>query len=280
MAPNLQAVIIAVDRLLSPAAPQVLGLLGQSKPQPERLRKVVAIDPVLAVRIVDHANQSYYARRVPVASADRALTRLGWLAARSLLVRLVLEQATATASSPLAEQLWSRTLDTALLCRLLARTSGRVDPALAYTAGLTHSLGQLGLLQVFQDPYRALLNERPSGPQLARAERARFGFDHAQVAAGVLARMNLPEALHQSIKRQYRANLLKRDWADPSVPLAGILQLSHLTLHPDGSRLDQPEWIATRRVAGRLGLTAPGLADLRVRFDAARRRATDTAEAA
>ncbi|MFK7928026.1 MAG: HDOD domain-containing protein [Myxococcota bacterium] len=276
----LDHVVVAAGRLLSPAAPHVLALLSDPDPEIRRMRKAVDIDPVLTIKIVDFANQSFYSRRVPVASSQRALTRLGMATTQEVLTKLMMEGATQKAGGALASHMWAKTFDVAILSRLLARTSGKVDPALAYTAGLTHSIGQLGLISVYQDRYAKMWTEAASSTQLARAERKAFGFDHAQVGAGVLRRLNVPESLHRAVERQYRGSLAKRPWSEVAIPLASTLQLAQLLLFPDGSRLRDPDWIAAQPLSVRLGLNESTVEDLGDRFESALMNTLAEAEAA
>jgi len=273
-------VVVAAGRLLSPAAPHVLALLSDRDPSIERMRKAIDIDPVLTVKIVDFANQSFYSRRVPVASSQRALTRLGMAATQEVLTKLIVEGATQQVGGTIARDMWSHTYNVAILSRLLARTSGTVDPALAYTAGLTHSIGQLGLMSVYQHRYEQMWTDAGSSTQLARTERAAFGFDHAQVAAGLLRSLNVPEALHRAIERQYRGSLYKRPWSEQAIPLASALQLAHILLFPDGRRMKDPAWIAAQPLSQRFGLDETLVADLSDRFQSVLTDSLADAEAA
>jgi len=270
MSNGIDVVIEAARKLLSPAAPQVIALIGAREAQIEPLRRAIELDPVLTVRVIDYANHSFYARRVPVASLQRALVRLGWDASCELLLRLVVESATEGSAGALARPMWEHSLQVAVLCRLLAKDVRIVDPALAFTAGLVHGLGQLGMLALHRDGYAELWREAPSGPHLARDERRRYGFDHARVGAGVLASLSVPPVLPDAVARMYRARLARRDWTDrPDLPLAALLQLSQTLLYDDGHRLYDGEWIASARLAHRLGLGAEAAATLGERFEVA-----------
>lgn len=265
---ELSAVIDATRKLLSPAAPQVLSLLGQREPELETLRRAVDLDPVLTVKIMNHANHSFYARQVPVASLSRALVRLGWEASCELLTRLVMEGASHAIDPRLGRPIWERSVRVAVLARILARTSGRVDPALAYTAGLVHGIGQLGLVALLQDRYVALWRAAPGGPHLARDERHTLGFDHARVGSGVLETLSLPPEIPGAVRRMYRARLAERDWTGrPDLVLASLLQLTQILLYDVDRHMQDAAWLAEQPLAIALGVHEA--ADLKARYHAA-----------
>ncbi len=255
MAADLHSVVEVTEKLLSPAAPQVLDLVGSRDFELDALRRAVELDPVLTVKIMDYANHSFYARRVPVASLHRALVRLGWETSCEILMRLVMEMAASKADKVIGQQIWEHSLKVAVLARVMARASRSVDPAMVYTAGLVHGIGQLGLLSLMRDRYSRLFIKTGPGPQLAHAERKQFGFDHARVGAGVLSRMSLPETIPGAILRMYRANLTERPWEHhPELPVAALLQLAQFLLHRDAARLDDPEWLSRQPLAEKLAI--------------------------
>lgn len=259
----------AAVRLLSPAAPAVVRLVSQRSPDVERLRRAVETDPVLTVKVINHANHSFYARQVPVADLRRALVRLGWETTRELLLRLVMEAAIQRAGGPQATRIWTEATRVAALCRITARTAGGVDPGMTFTTGLVHSIGQLGLLAIHQERYAKLVDTARSGAHLARRERDRFGFDHARVGSGVLRSLSVPEEIANAVRRQYRANLAERPWPDASLLMAAHLQLSHRLLYDDGEGMADPSWVVRQPLAVRLGLTLTDVEDLPARLDTA-----------
>lgn len=270
MPSTLDIVVQAATRLLSPAAPQVLGLVGSGAADIERLRSAIELDPVLTVRTIDYANHSFYARKVPVASLQRALVRLGWEASCELLSRLLVEMAAEKTAGALATPMWQHSLEVGVLTRTLARDVRIVDPALAFTAGLVHGIGQLGLLALHRDAYADVWRRARSGAHLARDERKQYGFDHAKVGAGVLETLSVPAELPGAVARMYRARLAERDWSGrPELPLAALLQLAQLLLYNDGERLDRPDWILSAPLAARLHLTETQAETLGARFRAA-----------
>lgn len=251
--PDVHALAAAAERLLSPAAPAIVRRLGERRPDLEALRRDLDVDPVLTVRIIDHANHSYYAARAPVADLRRALVRLGWEAAARLLLRLTVQAGHAPADA--TERAWEAALAIGLGARDLARRSGTLDGGLAYTAGLTHNLGVLGLLAVYGEREAEQVRATDSGPALARAERAALGTHHAAVGEALLARWHLPEPVSGAVRHQYRPRLDEASWtgrADRA--LAAVLQIAH--------RLRATATPSSCPLTARLGLDAADLTDV------------------
>ena len=262
---KLDRVVVATEKLLSPAAPGVLALVGNYEPDIDALRKAVDVDPMLTVRVINEANKSYYASKVPVQSVCRALVRLGWKDSRELLTRLLIQSAGAQLPGKASGLVWHHATRVAILARLVAKTGGVVNPELAYTAGLTHSLGALGLLALHKDGYGSALTKARSNVHLAAQERKAFGYDHAAVGSGVLSRMEVPAALADAVNWQYQARVAKSDWNDGgSLALAGALQLCHWAFANGDDDIPTGERFMAQPLSERLGLSldkADGLAE-------------------
>jgi HD-like signal output (HDOD) protein len=265
---KLDQVVFATEKLLSPAAPGVLALVGSYEPDMDALREAVDVDPMLTVRVINEANKSYYASKVPVQSVRRALLRLGWKDSRELLTRLLIQTAGAQLPRQASGVVWHHATRVAHLARLIARSGGAVNPELAYTAGLTHSLGTLGLLALHKEGYGAAVTNARSNVHLAAQERKAFGYDHAAVGSGVLSRMEVPAALADAVNWQYQARVAKSDWNDGgSLALAGTLQLCHWAFAKgDDDVLPTGEQFMAQPLAGRLGLSADTADELGERF--------------
>lgn len=253
---KLEATIAASAKLMSPAAPGVLTLLASPQPELEKLRVAIEVDPALTVKAIHLANGGYYGRQVPVASLRRALVRLGWKASCELLTRLIVQSACEQVDPGLGRPIWEHSLNMGLVTRILAKSARVVDPSLAYTTGLVHSIGQLGLAAIYQNRYAATWHAAPSGAHLAARERQDLGFDHAHIASGVLAPLHLPEEIPTSVRWMYRARLHEQEWfGHRELPLAACLQLADQLLARDGRRLGDRAWLSRHPLAHALHLS-------------------------
>jgi HD-like signal output (HDOD) protein len=60
---------------------------------------------------------------------------------------------------------------------------------------MLHGIGHIVLCQLQPEPMRELINDSGDRRPIAERQRERFGFDYADLGAGLLARWNLPESL-------------------------------------------------------------------------------------
>ena len=136
-----------------------------------------------------------------VKSLHDAFVLLGLDTVRMMALSVVTsEYAKATRQAPELHRCWRHTIATALIAGDLARASS-VRPDQAYTAGLLHDLGRLGLLAAFPREYTAMLQEADAGGQkedstyLLDCERQHFGIDHCEAGLWLSNEWNLPEEL-------------------------------------------------------------------------------------
>jgi HD-like signal output (HDOD) protein len=92
---------------------------------------------------------------------------------------------------------WAYTLACALCCAELSEP-GKLDPLLAYAAGMLHDVGRLALIQAYPEKYANLLtltNRMFANDQsfdLLSYERMLFGLDHFATAAWLAVAWRLP----------------------------------------------------------------------------------------
>jgi hypothetical protein len=102
-----------------------------------------------------------------------------------------------TFSLPEDRRYWGYTLACALCCAELAEP-GKMDPLLAYAAGMLHDVGRLALIQAYPEKYANLLtltNRMFANDQLfdlLSYERMLFGLDHFATAAWLAEAWRLP----------------------------------------------------------------------------------------
>jgi hypothetical protein len=104
----------------------------------------------------------------------------------------VVESFTQDLSDDIYADFWKRSLTTSCVASHLSQGVREVDSQDAYTVGLLTDLGILVLAQLESDRYLPLYRNNAHGPALIAAERNEFGFDHAQLAAGLLQAWNFP----------------------------------------------------------------------------------------
>jgi HD-like signal output (HDOD) protein len=181
-------------------AVRALEVLTQPDFDIKKLTGVVAADPVFAAETLRLVNSSLYGRQRPVSQIRHAITMIGRDRLYGLIVTTALRTYAGRRISQKPMDLWWRhSLACAVLADGLADVTGQ-HRSRAYTAGLLHDIGRLGLLMLVEPA--SFLDFLPSGgetllePAAAQSEEAaRWGADHCEIGLLLIGHWNLPEEL-------------------------------------------------------------------------------------
>jgi HD-like signal output (HDOD) protein len=197
--PSIDEVCARAMRLpCSPALlPRLINVLISPDSSAEEISAIITVDSALAASTLRLANSAFYSAGGKVESVSEAVIRLGQrelyrLAALALVGRW--ETGTGGRGEP--GDFCRHALCTALAAEVLAETSERVDPQLAYTAGLVCDLGKLALAHAcgpFFSAIRAHCSK--NGGTWSDAERAVLGYSHAEVGSRLLRAWSFPAHL-------------------------------------------------------------------------------------
>lgn len=172
------------------------------------LAVVIEADPAIAARVLKIANSAYYGISTNVRSVQQASVVLGM---KTLHELLTLACASSVLGSELkgyglsAGDLWQHSLATAFCARHIA---SRKDPKFAddsFSAGLIHDAGKLIL-----DPYVAERKEafdsflKTGDKTFLDAEKSILGFDHAEIAADVCGKWQIPKTIANVIRYHHQ----------------------------------------------------------------------------
>lgn len=187
--PDTAALVAQLGRL--PPLPQaVLALqhtLSDEAASIDRCAAQIRQDPALTARLLRLANSAFYGVPGRVGSLDDAVRLIGL---RSLRL-LAMTAAVSLQFPPPREDVlplgafWRHALATAFLAQELATNVGR-SPETAYLGGLLHDIGRLAL--AVAQPERA-----KGAFGTPDHERAKLGFDHAELGAAIAIHWRLPD---------------------------------------------------------------------------------------
>jgi putative nucleotidyltransferase with HDIG domain len=199
------------ERLASvPAFPSVamklLSLLNDGVSTLSKISACIATDTVLSARLIQRANAADQAVYCEVKEVLQATRSLGLDSTREICVGTAASvYATTAIQSEILRPCWHHTLACALASSEVARLCG-LRPGEAYTAGILHDIGRLGLLAAYPAEYEELMAHADGEPEdLIRLERDRFGVDHVEAGAWLARRWNLPESILNAILRHHHA---------------------------------------------------------------------------
>lgn len=193
----------------------------------KKLSEIINAEPVVAAKVLCHANSSFYGLSNKIQTVHHAITMLGIEAIKEIAFNLYfysLTQGGADESSEFFERYLKRCLTTAVLCKKICGHYGfqSVGGGEAYLAGLLQNIGIFLLFRVKRKKYLEAipLREIEQIP-LYEAEERIFGCNHADIGGWLAEQWNLPPGLREVIQQHHRpcGEILNQE-------LLAILQLS------------------------------------------------------
>ena len=174
-----------------PVAVQLLQLAGDPTVSMGRIVNLLRTDPVLTGGLLRVANSPLFGSRHEISDVHHAVTYLGLDMVRSLALTAAMRGLVDTRPNPLAVAFWRHSLATALICRKMCSRE-YASSEYAYTAGLLHDVGQLGLMRLVPEYARTVGEAVERGESLIDAEARAFGIDHCQAGRWLFSRWRLP----------------------------------------------------------------------------------------
>lgn len=220
--------------LLPQVATEILGLARAPDVDAARLADVLQRDQSLAGHVLRLANSASYAARVPIVSLPQAISRLGLVALRDMVVAVAVRGKVFAVNgcADIVEPMWRHALATAYWAKEIARAR-RSNVEAAFLCGLLHDVGSPVVLQAILDVQRqrSVLYTRPV------LDRAILHF-HGIVGGALVAGWNMPPVVAEAI-------FYHHDYAGLEHPNEAVM-LTHLA-----------DRLATWMGAGDLGTHAP-----------------------
>jgi HD-like signal output (HDOD) protein len=208
--PTLESVCAAALKL--PCAPSLLPRLSlalQSDTSSSAdIERLISLDPSLAAATLRLANSAAVASHGNVATVEEAVFRLGAkeiyrLAALALVGRW--ESTLGPGLRWTAGDFSRHALCTAIAGEVLAGSSEQIDPQVIYTIGLVCDLGKLALAHGCRELYPAVrARAEETKCTWEEAERAIFGYHHADAGVRLLKAWNFPQLFVLAVEHQFQ----------------------------------------------------------------------------
>jgi putative nucleotidyltransferase with HDIG domain len=192
----------ALDHL--PPFPMVAVRLIQMFAEPDvditELGRTIAVEPIFALRVLQLANSPLFATTGEIKSLSHAIVLLGLSRVRAITITRAMADFVAPALRVGAlKACWTNSLAAAIISEKLARAC-KMDPDLAYVAGLIRDIGRLALLVKYPEAYADLLAVTEENSfNLLSVEHDLFEVDHCQAGAWVLEQSPFPPELREVV---------------------------------------------------------------------------------
>jgi len=212
-----QAAAMPWAHLRLPPFPQVairvLQLAHDENVQLYHLCELIASDPAFASEVLTIANSVLYAPRYPATSILQAVTVLGANTLQGMCVTVGVRAYLGKAMSrPAMRTLWKHNLACAIVAQRLAQ-AGNIDKDTAFTAGILHDVGRMGLALIQPAAYAALLEKHQGTAEtMLDAERVLFGWDHCETGRQLVGEWKLPDELESVVAQHHEAHRTDGAW--------------------------------------------------------------------
>lgn len=222
--PTLEKVCEAALRL--PCAPSLLPRLAltlqSDSSSSQEIERLISLDPSLAASTLRLANSAAMSRR-KVETVEEAVFRLGAKEIYRLAALALVSRWENTLGGGLR---WNpgdfsrHSLCTAIAAEVLAGTTERLAPQLAYTAGLVCDLGKLALAHSCGDFYPAVRTcIEQTKCTWEQAERTVMGYHHGDAGTRLLKAWRFPDVFILCVEHQFQPT---------NAPTAALPLLAHL----------------------------------------------------
>lgn len=203
-------------------AQRVLTLVGREDVHIQQIGDVIKTDPSFSAELLRFANSALFGVRREVKSIPQAIMLVGMNQLRTMATMVALNRMIRTSVRVAAlRKVWQHSLVTAILAEEAARLS-RLPRDDAYTYGLLHNLGALGLMSAFPAEYLNMLEvSNENGYDLLKTERDLFEIDHCAAGAYMAQDWDFPDELAAAIATHHDDpipgensldNILKLSW--------------------------------------------------------------------
>jgi len=190
-------------RLVPPfpaVAQRLLALVGQEDVNVQDVGAVVKMDPSFSAELLRFANSALFGSRREIKSLTRAITIVGLERVKTMATLVAMNRMVRHSVRLQAlRKVWLHSLVTATLMEEAARLCHLPRDG-AYTLGLLHNLGTLGMMSAYPDEYSRMLEvSNDFGFNLLETERDLFEIDHCLAGAYLAQDWDYPDDLAAAI---------------------------------------------------------------------------------
>lgn len=218
----------------------VMSELNKEEPDARKIGEMVSTDPGLTARMLKLANSAFFGLSREIVSVQDAIVILGFNHVRTLVQAVALSSSFKTVPGVNLEQFWRYSLNTAKICKALAK-SMRQNDGVAFTAGLVHAVGDLVMHIGMPDEVAKIdWMVSPFDMKRAEVERAALGYTYADVSASFATKWDFPEVIVKALQHQrvpFEGDIYE--------PMAGIVHMASWRARAQEINMDRDGLAAT-----------------------------------
>jgi HD-like signal output (HDOD) protein len=188
---------------LPTAVTQLSTLINNPNATVNDFERVIQPDPGLTTNLLRLANSAYFGFPRKITSVRQAVTLIGTkklfeVAMSGAFTQVIPDRLPGYEID--SHDFWMHSIATAILSeRLSIKLNLRVQD-FVFTAGLLHDIGKLILSQVWHQASKEPTDSAEWAVHGEDAEKARFGFDHAEVGGMITKFWHLPEGIELAVR--------------------------------------------------------------------------------
>ena len=215
---------------------QVLRVTGDPDVAMSEVSSVIEKDPALTAKLLKVSNSPYYGMKQVVGTLRLALVILGVREVRNIVLGIaVVDSLKDRSTERLLDQLhfWDHSVMVAGFAKKLGTHLRLNLQGEDFIAGLLHDIGKMVLWRQLKEEYEAVFDKGAGHSEdLCKAEKEAFGFDHADAAAVLAKRWNMPHTLADALWFHHdREDRTVADAKDPK--LAALTRVANLAVRDD-----------------------------------------------
>ncbi|MBF0628127.1 MAG: HDOD domain-containing protein [Magnetococcales bacterium] len=192
-----------------PSVYHILKLTADINCAPKELVRVIDLDPVLTMKLLQLVNSPYFGLSRQIGSIRQAVVFVGINTIKNLALTIAPMEMLSrdNLNTPFLEGLLSHAIAVGVVARHLARRGGvsELESTDFFVAGLLHDFGKIALHRFFPRKHaKALALAAKKGIPLHEAERQILNLDHSQIGAMLADKWQLPPACMASMGQHHR----------------------------------------------------------------------------
>jgi len=226
--------LLSIDDLLSNAQLtsfpdiyyRITRILNDPDSSAYQLAEVISKDTSLSTKLLKLANSVFYGLPAKVDSVTRAITVIGLNEIGTLAMGVVAIRFFKGIPQKLVnmKDFWVHSISCGTLASILVRNKTDLAEERYFVAGMLHDIGRLVIAMAMPEHTKqAILEAQKRLIPLHSAEKEILGFDHAEIAALLLEKWDLPEELIHMVEFHHHPLVA------PNLLDASIIHFANLT---------------------------------------------------